>query len=105
MVHYASRRLTPGGGRCRLNIGIGDPGLSPSPLEIFLTARFRLFAEWRRRLFMTEISHPRWPLQTARVLNLEENLVKKAGIAELAGAPLVHFAAGVDVMVGAPAPL
>jgi uncharacterized protein YqjF (DUF2071 family) len=105
IVRYSSRRLTPRSGRCRLKIGIGDPGLSPSPLEIFLTARFRLFAEWRRRLFMTEISHQRWPLERAHVFELEENLVEKAGIARPAGAPLVHFAAGVDVMVAPPTPL
>lgn len=105
VVRYASRRLTPHGGRCRLTIGIGDPLTHPSELEIFLTARFRLFAEWRRRLFMTEISHQRWPLRAASVLELNENLVEKAGITWMRGAPLVHFAAGVDVIVAPPKPL
>jgi uncharacterized protein YqjF (DUF2071 family) len=64
-----------------------------------------LFAERRRRLFMTEISHQRWPLQTASVLELNETLVEKAGITWMRGEPLVHFAAGVDVMVSPPKPL
>jgi uncharacterized protein YqjF (DUF2071 family) len=102
VVRYASRRLTPGGGRCHLTIGIGDPGLRQSELDIFLTARFRLFAQWRRRLLMTEISHQRWPLQTASVLEIRENLVETAGVARVAGAPLVHFAAGVDAIVAPP---
>ncbi|HEU5022598.1 MAG TPA: DUF2071 domain-containing protein [Bryobacteraceae bacterium] len=104
-ARYASRRLTMGGGRCCLTIGIGNPLSHPSELEIFLTARFRLFAEWRRRLFLTEISHQRWPLQTASVLSLKEDLVEKAGVAWMRGAPLVHFAAGVDVIVAPPKPL
>jgi len=105
IARYVSRRLSPRGGRCRLTIGIGDPLPQPSELEIFLTARFRLFAEWRRCLFMTEISHERWPLQRASVLKLEENLVEKAGIICPRGEPLVHFAAGVDVIVAPPKPL
>ena len=104
-VQYASRRLTPRGGRCRLTIGIGDPVLHPSKLDIFLTARFRLFAQWRQRVLMTEISHQRWPLRTASVLELKENLVEMAGVTRMAGAPLLHFAAGVDAVVAPPRPL
>jgi hypothetical protein len=104
-VRYVSRRLIPRGGRCDLTCGIGDPIQRPSELEIFLTARFRLFAERRRRLFMTEISHQRWPLQRASVLELNENLVEKAGIGWMSAAPVVHFAAGVDVQVAPPKPL
>jgi hypothetical protein len=101
-AYYGSKRLTPPGGRCRLEIAIGDPIPVPSPLEVFLTARFRLFARRLGRGVMAEISHQRWPLQRGRVCAMEQNLVAKAGIPQSDSLPLTHFAAGVDVIVGPP---
>jgi uncharacterized protein YqjF (DUF2071 family) len=102
MVRYSSRRLTLRGGQNRLLIGIGEPIPAPSAIEIFLTARFRLYAKRRGRLIAVAISHQRWPLQRATVRELKQDLVQKAGIPPEAEPPLAHFAEGVDVLVDAP---
>ena len=101
-AYYSSNRLLSRGGRCRVEIETGQRIAAPSALEVFLTARFRLFAERRGSLVMSEISHQRWPLQQARVCAVEQDLVGKAGIPQPTSRPLTHFAAGVDVIVGPP---
>jgi hypothetical protein len=101
---YSSVRLTPPGGRSHLRIEIGRFH-EPSPLEVFLTARFRLFARLRGRVIMSELTHGRWPLQCARVFEMEQTLIRKAGLQEPESEPLVHFAEGVDVIIGPPVPV
>ena len=100
-VHYRSERLAGPAARSNLDIQIGPPIAQPSELEVFLTARFRLYAKRRRRLLRAGIEHAPWPLQEAHVIRQEQSLVQAAGLPEPAGAPLVHFASRVDVLVGA----
>lgn len=111
-VRYASVRFALGrlfGSRrpptCRVSVRIGSAVSVPSPLETFLTARFRLFAKLRGRLIMAEVSHETWPLQQGRLCELQETLLETAGVLRPSLSPLVHFAAGVDVLVAPPVPL
>ena len=77
----------------------GEPIPEPSELEVFLTARFRLYAQRAGRLLKADIEHPPWPLQRARATRLEETLTRAAGLPSMKGEPLTHFASRVDVMV------
>jgi uncharacterized protein YqjF (DUF2071 family) len=89
----------------RIAIRIGAAIESPSLLELFLTARFRLYAQRRGRLVMAEIRHEPWPLQHAVIVELRQDLAQAAGLQGPESAPLVHFARGVDVIVGPPVPV
>jgi uncharacterized protein YqjF (DUF2071 family) len=71
-------------------------------LETFLTARFRLYSLRRSRLLYAEVQHAPWPLQSARLVNLEQTLTDTAGLPRPEGAPLVHFSPGVEVRAGRP---
>jgi uncharacterized protein YqjF (DUF2071 family) len=85
-----------------------EPAGTPSPpppgtLEFFLAERYNLYTFARGRLLRGRVHHAPYPLQTARLLSLDDTLVR-SGSGVLPGSldrhdPLVHYAAGVDVEV------
>jgi uncharacterized protein YqjF (DUF2071 family) len=102
LVRYTSERRHGPRASSDIEVGIGEPVTSPSELEVFLTARFRLLAQRRERLLRADITHQPWPLQRANVQHLKEDLLYAAGLPRIDTAPLAHFTEGVDVMVGPP---
>jgi hypothetical protein len=48
------------------------------------------------------ISHPRWKLQHAEIISLDDTLIEAAGFTKPVGKPHVMFAPGVPVRVGLP---
>ena len=100
-VHYRSARRFL---RAHSDVAIEKGDLIPeqSEREVFLTARFRLYARWLGRLVCARVEHPQWPLRTARVLLLRDSLVRAAGLPQPEGDPLAHFAPRVDVRTGGP---
>lgn len=102
-VAYSSQRRHGPAAGCDIEVRIGKPVPEPSELEIFLTARFRLYA-WRNgRLIQAGVDHAPWPLQRASVTRLQESLISAAGLSRPASDPLAHFSRRVDVLVGGPA--
>ena len=107
VIEYASRRLS--GTRPRLAVRY-EPGehLGASPpgtLEHFLIERYLLHVERWGRLWCGQVHHAPYPVQRARLLDLQDELVAAAGLPQSADPPpLVHYAAGVDVEVFAPRP-
>lgn len=101
-TRYTSARLH--GPKAESDIGVrpGDAIATPSELERFLTARFRLYATRGGHLLDAAIDHEPWPLQRASVLELRQNLVQAAGLPEPSGEPLAHFSRQVDVLVASP---
>jgi uncharacterized protein YqjF (DUF2071 family) len=75
-----------------------------SPLDVFLTARFRLYSIWAHRLMSAEVEHPQWKLRQVRVLELNEN-VRRAMSVEFPSKDFVaHHSIGVATKVGMPKP-
>jgi len=103
-VRYRSRRRFLRG---HSDLTIEKGGLMPeqSERDIFLTARFRLYARWLGRIVCARAEHRQWPLHTARVLRLRDSLVREAGLPQPQGDALAHFAPRVDVRVGPPEPV
>jgi uncharacterized protein YqjF (DUF2071 family) len=102
-LSYWSRRRVPAGAMTHIRIEIGRP-LERGPLEDFLTARFRLFTRAGPVLLRWVVEHPPWPLQAARVLELEETLLSAAGLPAPREEPLAHFSPALRVRVGPPIP-
>jgi uncharacterized protein YqjF (DUF2071 family) len=70
----------------------------PGTLEHWLTERYRLYTVDRRgRLGSADIHHPPWSLQRAEADLIENSMAGELGV-ELAGEPLLHFAARQDVL-------
>ena len=102
-VVYSSRRRPPvRQAEARIEI---EPGASlagrTGELEIFLTARFTLYAG-RRRLWRAQVEHPAWALHEAGA-RVDQGLTAAAGLPEPAGDPHVLYSPGTRALVGPPA--
>ena len=104
-VHYRSRRYHGPPAKSDIAIDIHEPIVAPTDLEIFLTARFRLFARRFGILLSADVDHPPWPLQRATATRISQNLVQAAGLPSPSGECVVHFAESVDVLVSRPVAL
>jgi uncharacterized protein len=102
VVHYASSRLYSAAAQSDIAVEIGLPVAIPNHLEVFLTARFRLYASRKGRLICANIEHPPWPLQKARVIHLKQTLIHAAGLPRPEGNPIVHYSRSIDVRIGPP---
>ena len=89
--------------RARYRPTAGSFEASAGSLEYFLTERYCLYTVDRGRVLRADIHHPPWPLQVAEA-EIEQNTMTPPGV-ELAGEPLLHFAARQDVLIWAPVPL
>ncbi len=104
-VRYQGRRRWPkAGAGSKIAVEPERPLASAelSDLDIFLTARFRLYTILLGRLAFAQVEHPPYPLMRARVLDLEEDLLAAAGLPPPRGEPLVHYSSGVHVRISAP---
>ena len=103
---YTSQRRWPGPhwATSRLTVRVGDPVPEPTDLELFMTARWGVHVTWHAgQLRYLPNEHPRWPLYRAQLLDLDENLIRAAGLPAPAGAPVsVLYSPGVPVRFGIP---
>jgi len=101
------RKWPRGIAETKIHLKILELIVEPSPLEVFLSARWGLYTTTRGgSLRYAPISHDRWPLQRAEIISLEDSLVVAAGFesprTEINGEPHVMFSSGVKVRVGLP---
>jgi uncharacterized protein YqjF (DUF2071 family) len=104
---WSSRRRWPDRGRrTRIAIRVGAPLDVPTPLDIWLTARWGLHHRVAGRTIWTPNSHDAWPLQHAEVLEISDELVEAAGLT-VSGLPPVpaRFSSGVRTVFGWPHPI
>ena len=102
---YASERLTgPTRPRTRIRVRIGDEPVTEDPLAEFLTARWAMHVARGSRTTYWRNAHEPWPLVTAELLELRDELVADAGFPGLADrAPdSVLFSPGVTTGFSAP---
>jgi uncharacterized protein YqjF (DUF2071 family) len=98
-IHYSSeRRAAP----VRFAASYGPTGpvqaARPGTLEHFLTERYCLYAQAPRGLRRLEIHHQPWPLQPASAEVTTNELLAPHGLA-VSGAPLLHFARRIDMVM------
>ena len=98
VLTYTSRRRWPGPRAAVTRVAV-RPGeaLGPDPLAEFLTARWGLHTRAFGRTLYVPNEHPRWPLQRAELLALDDTLVATSAPPGVAGrAPdSVLFSRGV----------
>jgi uncharacterized protein YqjF (DUF2071 family) len=103
-VRYQSRRIWPGppaSSRFAVEIGAPlPPGADDSGLSAFLTLRWWMFLRTRKNWVRAAVTHEPWPLQSARLVDLEQNLTDAAGLPRPAGQPLAMYSENVTAHVG-----
>jgi uncharacterized protein len=102
---YTCRRRWPKRGLAsRVVVRPGDGDVRGDPLADFLTARWGLHAHWARRPLFIPNEHETWPLRTATLQQLEDDLVTAAGLPGVTDrAPdSVLWSAGVRTTFGMP---
>ncbi len=105
-IAYASTRRR-GNAHFTLDATIGETlgPSAPGTLEHFLLERYLLFTSWRGRLWRGQVHHVPYPAQRANVHAIATTLPEAAGLPPVAGPPIAHYAAGVDVEVFGPTSL
>ncbi|MFL6448429.1 MAG: YqjF family protein [Bryobacteraceae bacterium] len=101
-IAYTSKRHF-GSGRARIVIVHESPIQQANDQEVFLTARFRLYTRLAGRLAFAQVEHRPWPLESARAIELDQNVIENSGLPPAIGTPIVHFSPGVHVRIGRPA--
>lgn len=92
-VTYRGSRTT-GPGSYHLVLQLGER-LVPDELETWLTSRWRAYTQHLGRLLVTPVSHEPWPLRSAELVSLQQDLTDSAGLPPLGPPTLVHFSEGV----------
>jgi uncharacterized protein YqjF (DUF2071 family) len=101
-IRYRSRRRLGQGVGHDIRVRVERPCPQPSPLDDWLTGRWRAWTTIAGQLACVPVEHEPWPLWEATVINLEESLLAAAGLPRPEEAPLVRYSPGVDVRLGAP---
>ncbi len=101
-ISYESERRWPGRGLCsRLTARLGG-AVEPSALEVWLTARWGAHTRKAGRTWWVPNEHGPWPLRSAEVLELDDDLVAAAGIEVGSGRLPALFSPGVQARLGRP---
>lgn len=104
-ISYASVRRWPHRGLgFRMDVAIGEP-VEPTPLEVWLTARWGAHTRKAGRTWWVPNEHPTWPLHHADVLEMRDELLSASDVVA-AGPPLrALFSPGVRARFGRPSAL
>ena len=105
---WTTRRRWPGprGAASRAVVRVGTEVVADDSLADFLTARWALHTRaWGATRYLPN-THPRWLLQRAELLELDDDLLAAAGLPGLADTPpdSVLFSRGVRTQFGLPLP-
>lgn len=89
VLRYRSSRRWPGrpGTGTEIRLRVGQP-IDGGPLEHFLTARWWLHHSVPGVLVAALLSHERWPLHTAELLRLDDELIATVGLPAPAEPPV-----------------
>ena len=105
-ITYRARRE---GGEVHHDIEIGTGAWYTSdertPLDEWLTGRWRAVTQNAGVTLETMVEHEPWPLRRATVRRLEENVLASVGLTRPPAPDLVHAADAVHVRLGPPKPL
>jgi len=102
-ISYDSVRRWPRPGlRSNLTVTVGAT-VEPTDLEMWLTARWGAHTRKAGRTWWMPNEHVGWPLQTAEIINLDDELVAAAGVPTAGERMRVLFSAGVHTRFGRPA--
>lgn len=96
-------RRWPSRARSHTAVRIGQPITQPDDLAVFLSARWGLYSKGLfGGLMYAPVDHEPWPLHSASLESIDQNVVEAAGLPSPTGEPHVMFSPGVSVRIGRP---
>ena len=96
-------RWWPSRARTDIRIEVGESISEPDELQVFLSARWGLYSRGLRgHIRYAPVDHERWPLSAAKLVSLDDSLVRSSGLSAPQGEPHVMFSPGVSVRIGLP---
>ena len=102
-ITYDSVRRWPQPGlRSRLTVAVGEV-VEPTPLEVWLTARWGAHTRKAGRTWWVPNDHDPWPMRSAQVLELADDLLPASGVQPTGGPLRALFSPGVRTRFGRPA--
>jgi uncharacterized protein YqjF (DUF2071 family) len=101
-VTYDSvRRLPRRGLRSRVVVDVGER-VEPTPLEVWLTARWGAHTRKAGRTWWVPNEHEPWPLHSAEIVDLTSDLVAAADVVTSGGTLRALYSPGVTARFGRP---
>jgi uncharacterized protein YqjF (DUF2071 family) len=101
-ITYCSTRRWPQRGlHCRLTIVVGE-AVQPSPLEVWLTARWGAHTRVAGRTWWVPNEHEPWPLRSADIVELDDDLLPASGVQPSGERLRALFSPGVRTCFGRP---
>ena len=101
-IRYDSVRRWPQRGlRSDVEVRIGEP-VEPTPLEVWLTARWGAHTRKAGRTWWLPNEHATWPLHSADIVDSASELVAAAGVVTVGPALRALYSPGVHARFGKP---
>jgi uncharacterized protein len=82
-------------------VRIGDP-VTPTPLEVWLTARWGGHTRKAGRTWWVPNEHGEWPLREAQILDLDDDLLAASGVDVVGERMRALYSPGVHARFGRP---
>jgi uncharacterized protein len=101
LTYDSVRRWPQRGLRSRLTIEIGDP-VEPTPLEVWLTARWGAHTRKAGRTWWVPNTHATWPLRAAEIVDIDDELLAAAAVPAAGERLRALFSPGVRTRFGLP---
>ena len=101
-ITYSSVRRWPEPGlRSRLTVTVGE-AITPSPLEVWLTARWGAHTHNAGRTWWVPNEHDPWTLQSAEIVSLDDDLLAASGVTPCGEPIRALYSPGVRTRFGRP---
>lgn len=84
-----------------IGVEVGDP-ITPTDLDVFLTARWGTVARTLGRLWFHPVDHEPWSLHAASLVELSDTALRAPGLPAPSGDPLVRWAQPVHARFARP---
>jgi uncharacterized protein YqjF (DUF2071 family) len=101
ITYYSVRRWPRRGPRSRLTISVGDV-VEPTPLEVWLTARWGAHTRKAGRTWWVPNVHEPWQLRAAEIVELDDDLLVASNVPPAGERLRALFSPGVRARFGRP---
>ncbi|SPM26772.1 YqjF family protein [Mycobacterium terramassiliense] len=104
LTYDSVRRWPRRGLRSRVTVAVGEV-VDPTPLEVWLTARWGAHTRKAGRTWWVPNEHDPWPMRAAEVVELSDELLGASGVRPAGARLRALFSEGVRARFGRPRPL